>query len=73
MTAVLTGVLAPVAALAGLPPLPGLSAPGVRVLGVTVAALGLGGSVAAQVAMGDSWRVGVDRAERTGLVTGGSS
>ena len=27
--------------------------------------------VAAQMGMGDSWRIGVDPAERTGLVTGG--
>jgi protein-S-isoprenylcysteine O-methyltransferase Ste14 len=33
--------------------------------------LGLAGTLIAQLAMGDSWRVGVDESERTELVTSG--
>jgi protein-S-isoprenylcysteine O-methyltransferase Ste14 len=40
-------------------------------LGLSVYALGLSTTFAAQLAMGGSWRVGVDRAERTELVARG--
>lgn len=40
-------------------------------LGAALASLGILGALAAQLRMGDSWRVGVDDAERTALVTGG--
>jgi protein-S-isoprenylcysteine O-methyltransferase Ste14 len=33
--------------------------------------LGLAGSLLAQLAMGDSWRIGVDESEKTELVTAG--
>jgi protein-S-isoprenylcysteine O-methyltransferase Ste14 len=39
--------------------------------GVAVAVVGIVATVAAQLAMGASWRVGVDPAERTSLVTSG--
>ena len=39
--------------------------------GLALFALGFAGLVAAQYAMGASWRIGVDPEERTGLVTGG--
>ncbi|GAB3317930.1 isoprenylcysteine carboxylmethyltransferase family protein [Geodermatophilus aquaeductus] len=39
--------------------------------GVAVAVLGFAGVLAAQTAMGSSWRIGVDESERTALVTGG--
>ena len=58
----LTGALSAVAALAG---------DVADVLGAALAALGIAITVAAQFAMGDSWRIGVDSAERTALVTDG--
>ncbi len=42
-----------------------------RVLGVTGIAAGLAGTYRAQLDMGRSWRIGVDAAERTELVTNG--
>lgn len=39
--------------------------------GLVLFGLGLTGLLTAQYAMGSSWRIGVDPAERTGLVTGG--
>ncbi|MGW4844762.1 methyltransferase family protein [Nocardia brasiliensis] len=66
------GLAAPALQAAGvLAPLPLLDAPLVRWFGVVVAVLGLVGTVAAQHAMGESWRVGVDTAERTELVRSG--
>ena len=43
----------------------------VHVAGFVLCAIGIAGTFAAQMAMGDSWRVGIDRDERTDLVTGG--
>jgi protein-S-isoprenylcysteine O-methyltransferase Ste14 len=40
-------------------------------LGLLLFLLGLGGTLYAQVAMGSSWRIGVDETERTELVTTG--
>lgn len=57
-----TGALSPVAALAG---------DTADVLGAALAALGIAITVLAQFAMGDSWRIGVDSAQRTALVTDG--
>jgi protein-S-isoprenylcysteine O-methyltransferase Ste14 len=42
-----------------------------EVLGIVLAALGIVLTSAAQFAMGDSWRIGVDPSERTALVTDG--
>lgn len=39
--------------------------------GAVALLLGLVGTVAGQLTMGDSWRIGVDASERTALVTGG--
>lgn len=58
----LPGVIEPVAFLGGLI---------FRVLGFAMFALGLAGTLIAQLAMGDSWRIGVDESERTELVTSG--
>lgn len=65
------GVAAPVAGLAGLDPLPFLDSEPVRAVGVAVALTGIAATAVAQVQMGVSWRIGVDPAERTGLVTTG--
>lgn len=70
--AVLTGVLAPVADLLGLiQPVGWLREDGVQAVAVVLAGLGVLATLAAQLAMGDSWRVGVDPNERTALVTTG--
>jgi protein-S-isoprenylcysteine O-methyltransferase Ste14 len=39
--------------------------------GIVLACAGILATFAAQLAMGDSWRIGVDESERTDLVTGG--
>jgi protein-S-isoprenylcysteine O-methyltransferase Ste14 len=70
--ALVLGFAGPVAALAGVPPLPGLDNDALHAVGVVVAVAGVFATLAAQVAMGTSWRVGVDPAERTDLVTGGA-
>jgi protein-S-isoprenylcysteine O-methyltransferase Ste14 len=63
---------APLAELAGwLPPWPPLARPGWRALGLACAGGGFALTLAAQLQMGASWRVGVDVRERTELVTGG--
>jgi len=68
-------VLAPIAVLLGacevIAPLPFLDRSAVRVAALMLYGLGLGATLAAQLAMGDAWRIGVDADERTTLVTGG--
>jgi protein-S-isoprenylcysteine O-methyltransferase Ste14 len=71
VVASVTAVAAPIADLAGLDTLRGVDAPAVNAIGVAVAVLGIGATFAAQMAMGDSWRMGVDKRERTELVTTG--
>ncbi|KFF98217.1 isoprenylcysteine carboxyl methyltransferase [Streptomyces scabiei] len=70
VVALLGAVAAPAATLAGLPVLVEDS-PGVYGAGAVIAVLGVVGTLVAQGAMGTSWRVGVDTAERTALITGG--
>jgi protein-S-isoprenylcysteine O-methyltransferase Ste14 len=62
---------APLADLAGLPPLEPLDHPVVAGIGVALVCLGIAGTMAAQWVMGDSWRGDVDPAARTALVTTG--
>ena len=65
-------VVAPVADLLGLVGrVEALDLPGVRAFGLALYLVGLAGTLWAQLAMGDSWRVGVDTAERTALVRRG--
>jgi protein-S-isoprenylcysteine O-methyltransferase Ste14 len=52
-------------------PVSWLTHPAVQVAGLVIALAGFADVVAAQHAMGRSWRVGVGRAERTEVVTGG--
>lgn len=66
------GVGAPLADLAGLPPLAAGDHPTVRGLGVGVAVLGIVLALAAQLSLGASWRIGINQAERTDLVTSGA-
>ncbi|WP_062980278.1 methyltransferase family protein [Nocardia flavorosea] len=67
----ITGLAAPLADLAGLAPIPLADRPAVTAAGVVLAVAGVAATFAAQLAMGASWRIGVDDTERTGLVTTG--
>jgi steroid 5-alpha reductase family enzyme len=68
--ALAVGLMAPIADLAGLPPL--VDDPRVDLAGTLVAVVGIALTLAAQLSMGDAWRIGVDEGERTGLVTRGA-
>lgn len=66
------GIAAPVLALVGtLEPLAALDAGWVGWVGVVLAVGGVAATLDAQVAMGRSWRIGVDPSERTDLVIDG--
>ena len=63
---------APVLQLAGiLGPLPFLRAAGIQVAGIAITVVGVIGTAYSQLAMGDSWRIGVDDSETTTLVRSG--
>ncbi|ROS26265.1 isoprenylcysteine carboxylmethyltransferase family protein [Cellulomonas sp. PhB150] len=69
---VAVGVVGPVVEILG--PDPGASpfgSPVLRTAALVVAAVGVACTYAAQLAMGTAWRIGVDPAERTTLVTSG--
>lgn len=67
-----TGLAAPVLALLGIvEPIPALDGSVGHAVGIVLAVVGIVVTFGAQLAMGDSWRVGVDPEERTQLVTGG--
>ncbi|WP_407564424.1 methyltransferase family protein [Streptomyces sp. 184] len=63
------GIASPVAAMVGLDPVVDSST--VEYVGLVVAAAGIVATFTAQLAMGNSWRVGVDPDERTPLITSG--
>jgi protein-S-isoprenylcysteine O-methyltransferase Ste14 len=70
--ALLLGAAAPVLALLGwVGPIASLDTSTTHVLGSALALLGIAGTLYAQLAMGTSWRIGVDPEERTTLVTSG--
>jgi protein-S-isoprenylcysteine O-methyltransferase Ste14 len=70
--AIAIGVVAPLLDVADvIEPLDALDSAGVRATGVAVFLVGLAATLYAQVAMGDSWRIGVDEQEQTALVTSG--
>ena len=70
--AIVGGVLAPVAQLLGLlRPWDGNATHTGYVIGITLTALGIAGTLWAQFAMGNSWRIGVDHGARTDLVSQG--
>jgi protein-S-isoprenylcysteine O-methyltransferase Ste14 len=72
VVAIAIGVAAPVLDVAGvLDPIEPLDSDGVVIAGIVVFTLGLGATLWAQIAMGASWRIGVDEEERTELVTRG--
>jgi protein-S-isoprenylcysteine O-methyltransferase Ste14 len=72
VAALLLGVAGPATAVVGLAPLEPLDQRWLQVTGLIIALLGIGAVLAAQLHMGASWRIGVDPAERTTLVTGGA-
>jgi protein-S-isoprenylcysteine O-methyltransferase Ste14 len=66
------GLAAPIAALLGvLEPIPAVDGIVGHAVGVVLAVSGVLLTFAAQMAMGESWRIGVDPGERTELVTSG--
>lgn len=66
------GGTAPILALLGvLEPIPALDGVVGHAAGLVLAIGGIAATFGAQLAMGDSWRVGIDPEERTELVTGG--
>jgi protein-S-isoprenylcysteine O-methyltransferase Ste14 len=72
VVALVVGLAAPVLALVGVAdPIDALDVTAVHVAGAVLFVAGLAGTLAAQVAMGPSWRIGVDPGERTELVTSG--
>ena len=72
VVAIVAGLAAPVLDLVDVvEPLDLLDLDGVAAAGIALAVAGVVGTLAAQLAMGDSWRVGVDPDERTALVVDG--
>lgn len=72
VVALVVGAAAPLlAALDVVEAVGALDHAGVHVAGAVLAVAGIAATFAAQVAMGTSWRIGVDHAERTELVTSG--
>ena len=72
VVATVVAVAAPVLQLAGVvSPLGFLDESWCQVIGVVLAVVGIAATVYAQVAMGDSWRIGVDHGETTTLVCTG--
>ena len=69
--AVVLGAAGPALAVAGVGPQPADLPALLRWVGLMTGVLGFLGVLAAQSAMGSSWRIGVDPGERTSLVTGG--
>ena len=70
--ALLLGAAAPVLALLGwVEPIRSLDTSVAHVFGTILALLGIAATLYAQLAMGTSWRIGVDPGERTALVTSG--
>lgn len=70
--ALVAGALAPGLQLAGLVrPWSGIDTATVRLAAVALYGAGLAGTLWAQFAMGDAWRIGVRQTERTALVAGG--
>ncbi len=70
--ALLVGAAAPLLALVDLvEPFGALDVTAVHAFGLVLAVAGIAATFYAQVAMGESWRIGVDPGERTQLVTSG--
>ena len=70
--ALIISFIAPVLQLEGVVgPLPFLRATGIQVAGIPIAVAGIIGTAYAQMAMGNSWRIGIDDSETTALVRSG--
>lgn len=70
--ALVIAAAAPVLQLAdAVTPLPGLDTPLAHAFGLAAYVAGVAGTLWAQFAMGESWRIGVDTSERTRLVASG--
>lgn len=66
------GAAAPLLALLGVvEPVAALDVVALQVIGLALALIGIAVALYAQLAMGNSWRIGVDEEERTELVTDG--
>ncbi|RSM71642.1 isoprenylcysteine carboxyl methyltransferase [Actinoplanes sp. ATCC 53533] len=72
IAALLLGVAGPADGLTGADPVAALDHGPIRVAGLVLAVAGVATTLAAQLAMGASWRIGVDPNERTALVTTGA-
>jgi protein-S-isoprenylcysteine O-methyltransferase Ste14 len=72
VVSVVLGVAAPLLDLGDVvDPIGALDGTGTHVAGLAVFALGFAGVLWSQLALGSSWRIGVDESERTALVTSG--
>lgn len=72
VVALVAGLAAPLLDLAGaVEPVAALGSTAWHALGLVLFLVGLAGTLGAQGTMGASWRIGVDEAERTELVTTG--
>jgi protein-S-isoprenylcysteine O-methyltransferase Ste14 len=70
--ALVLGAAAPVLALTGtVEPIGSLDTSAAHACGLVLALAGIAATFYAQVAMGTSWRIGVDHEERTALITSG--
>ncbi|RKN51236.1 methyltransferase family protein [Micromonospora endolithica] len=72
VAALLLGAAGPLAGLAGLDPVGALDSGWLPVAGLILAVAGIAATLAAQLHMGASWRIGVDPEERTKLITTGA-
>ena len=69
---VVTGLIGPIVDLRRvLPRIGALNSRGIESIGLVLMAVSIGATFFAQLTMGRSWRVGVNRSERTELVTDG--
>ncbi len=72
VVAIAASLFAPLGEIAGLVrPWAPLASSAVHAAGIALAVLGMIGTLWSQTAMGDAWRIGVDRGERTELVARG--
>ena len=70
--AIAMGIAAPILVLNDvIEPIDGLDQTPLHAVGFVFAGVGIAGTFLAQMAMGASWRIGVDQSDRTELVTGG--
>lgn len=73
VVAIAVGFAAPLLALTSVvEPIGALDTTAVHVVGILLFVVGLAATLAAQVSMGESWRIGVDESATTEMVTGGA-